>query len=420
MHNLYLKMLQWKLRLFAILFLKRYKPKIIGVTGSVGKSSAKEAIFTVLSANFRTRRSLGSYNNEIGVPLTIIGEETAGRNVFKWFIIFLRALTKLIRQKDYPEILVLELGVDKPGDLDYLLAFIEPEISVLTAIGAAHLEALKSEKEVFAEKAKLAEETKKKGTVILNFDDRRLRELGLKLKRKVIFYGQNNQANLSASDIKYTELGMSFNINWEGSKIPARLNIFGMPAVYSALAASACAISLGLDLVSVAKDLDSIRPLKGRMNLLKGINNSFIIDDTYNSNPMSALASIEAAKEIKNQLGLERLVIILGNMLELGKISRRAHINIGRVAGKSADLVIAIGKEARAIKEGAIESSIRTLWFKNSRAASIKIKDLVADGDLVLIKGSQGVRMERISEVMLANKSDIKKLPRMTGVWKNK
>jgi len=420
MKKLGLKILELKLKYLAILFLKRYRPKIIAVTGSVGKSSTKEAIFTVLSAHFKTRRSMGSYNNEIGVPLTIMGEETAGRNILRWLFIFCRALIKLIKQKDYPEILILELGVDKPGDLDYLLGFIKPEISVITSIGAVHLEALKTEKEVFIEKSKLAKRMKKRGIAVLNFDDQRLRQLGLKLKRKVVFYGLDAQANLSASDIRYTEVGMNFNFNWEGSKIPARLNLFGSSAVYSALAASACAISMGLDLVNIVKDLDGIRPLKGRMNLLKGINHSILIDDTYNSNPMSAEANIKAASEMKKQLNSQRLVVVLGDMLELGKVSRRAHINIGRIAGRLADMIIAVGDEAKAIKEGALESNKNTRWFKDSGKASQKIKELIKKGDLVLIKGSQGVRMERISQVMLANKKDIKKLPRMTGVWKNR
>lgn len=416
-----LKLLQFYLKITASFFLLRYKPKIIGVTGSVGKSSTKEAIYTVLRERFNVRRSVGSYNNEIGVPLTIMGEESPGSRILGWVIIFFRALKNLIYEKDYPEILILELGVDKPNDLEYLLSFIKPTIAVITSIGSAHLEKLKTEQEIFKEKTKLALRLPKKGIAILNFDDKRLRELGLNLKRKVVFYGQNSQANIYPSEIEYTNLGMNLNINWAGSLVPTSVSTFGMPSIYADLAAAAVALSLKIDLINICQSLKRIKGLKGRLKIFAGKNNTTILDDSYNSNPQSASASLKTAAKIKDNLGKTRLIAILGDMLELGKISRRAHINLGRESAEIADMVIAVGSEAKNIYTGAEETKQGdALWFSDSETAAEKIKPIIKEGDLILIKGSQGARMEKISKILLKNKKDIKHLPRMSGLWMGK
>jgi UDP-N-acetylmuramoyl-tripeptide--D-alanyl-D-alanine ligase len=439
MRKIFLKILQWKLKILAQLFLWRYKPKIIGVTGSVGKSSTKEAIYTVLKAKFKVRRSLGSYNNEIGVPLTIMGEETKGANILGWIAVFFRAMGNLIYNKDYPQILVLEMGVDKPRDLEYLLSFIKPKIAVVTSIGAAHLEKMKSEEEIFQEKSKLALALPKKGVAVLNFDDIRLRKLGLKIKRKILFYGTDSQANMSASEIKcycHPErsegsrdsssatqndiiiCGMTFNINFAGSVVPVNVFVFGQGQIYAALAACAVASVFGMDLVSASNEIRKIKSLKGRLKLLSGIKGTYILDDSYNSNPMSASSSLKTAVSIKESLGVNRLVVVLGDMLELGEISRRSHINLGRQAARDADMVIAVGAEAKNIYSGAEETlSGSALWFADSEMAAKKILVIIKPGDLILIKGSQGARMEKVSKVLLKNKSDIKHLPRMSGGW---
>lgn len=421
MRRIGLRILQFYLKITATLFLSRYRPKVIGVTGSVGKSSTKEAIYTVLREKFNVRRSLGSYNNEIGVPLTIMGEESPGSKIFGWVIIFFRAIKRLIYDKNYPEILVLELGVDKPNDLEYLLGFIKPKIAVITSISPAHLEKLKSEQEIYKEKTKLASRLPKKGIAILNFDDERLKTLGLSLKQKVVFYGDDSQANLYPSEIEYTTSGMKFNINWAGSVVPTTVSTFGMPSIYADLAAVAVALSLDLDLLSICESLKRIKGLKGRLKLFAGKKNTTILDDTYNSNPLAASESLKTAVKIKERLNSSRLVVILGDMLELGKISRRAHINLGREAAKVADMVIAVGSEAKNICSGAEETKHGdALWFPDSETLAKKIFPIISEGDLVLIKGSQGARMEKVSKVLLKNKSDIKHMPRMSGYWVNR
>lgn len=421
MRRIILKIIIWKLKIISQLFLFRYKPKIIGVTGTVGKSSTKEAIYTVLKSKFSVRRSLGSYNNEIGAPLTILGSESAGANIWGWIIIFLRALKKLIYDSNYPKVLVLELGVDKPNDLEYLLSFIKPKIAVITSIGPAHLEKMGSEEEIYQEKAKLAKHLPKNGTAILNYDDQRLRRLGLEIGGKVIFFGLDSQANMSADQIKYIRHAMTFGLNWAGSVVPTFVSSLGLGQIYAALAASAAATVLGMDLVSITQELKKIRGLKGRLKLLAGKHNTYLLDDTYNSNPISASLSLKTAREIKKDLGAKRLVAVLGEMLELGDVSRRSHLNLGREAGKMADLVLAVGKEAKNIISGARQSkATEARWFSSSKVLAKKILTIIKPYDLILIKGSQGVRMEKVSAVLLKNKRDIKHLPRMSGLWLNK
>lgn len=421
MKNLALKIIQLKLKIFAILYLKRYRPKIVAVTGSVGKSSCKEAIYTILRNHYRTRRSMGSYNNEIGVPLTIIGRESPGSNIFGWFLVFFRGFLGFFYQKNYPEVLVLEFGVDRPNDLDYLLGFVKPDIGVITRVASTHLEALGSLPEVFFEKAKLARSLKKGGVVILNFDDKRLRRLGIELKKKVIFYGLEKSAHIYASEISQNLNDISFNINWSGSSVPTVLHLLGKMQVYCALAACACAHELGVDLITSSKEIQAFKGLKGRMKKFQGKGGITIIDDTYNSNPASVVSAFETMKTLKEKGKFRRLVVVLGDMLELGRISKRAHLNVGREAAKIADVVIAIGSEAKNIfKSSKDELGKSSTWFKNSNLAKKKIIGFLKGGDLVLIKGSQGVRMERITKKLLKRESDVKRLPRMSGYWERR
>jgi UDP-N-acetylmuramoyl-tripeptide--D-alanyl-D-alanine ligase len=210
-------------------------------------------------------------------------------------------------------------------------------------------------------------------------------------------------------------------LNYAGSVVPVSITSLGVGQVYAALAACSVATILGMDVVSASNELKKIKGLKGRLKLLPGKKGTRILDDSYNSNPSSASLSLKTAVVIKENLGANRLVAILGDMLELGKVSRRAHINLGREAAQAADMVIAVGAEAKNIYSGAEETlSGSARWFADSKTAAKKIEAIIHPSDLILIKGSQGVRMEKVSEVLLENKKDIKHLPRMSGLWLNK
>ena len=177
----------FKLKILAKLTVKKYKPQIIGITGSVGKTSAKEAIFSVLASKFRVRRNVKNYNNEIGVPLTILGfTDSPGKNIWKWAWYFLVATKNLIiKNKKYPEVLILEMGADKPGDISYLTGIAKPSISLITAIGHSHIESFGSIKNILQEKSKILDKLSKDDWAILNFDDANLVDLIKNKKNKL-------------------------------------------------------------------------------------------------------------------------------------------------------------------------------------------------------------------------------------------
>src|SRR3989344_5140423 len=181
--------LQKILAILAKAAIRKYKPLIIGITGSVGKTSTKEAIFAVLKNKYRARRSEKNYNNEIGLPLTILGIPHCGKNIFKWFSEFFRVVFYiLLRPYQYPEILILEYGVDRPGDMNYLLSIIHPKVAVVTAIGdiPVHIEFFKDTEELIAEKVKLVATLPSDGAVVLNHDDYAVFDMGEKTKARVL------------------------------------------------------------------------------------------------------------------------------------------------------------------------------------------------------------------------------------------
>src|SRR3989344_958259 len=185
------KLLEAILNIAARLILKKYKPEIIAVTGSVGKTSTKNAIFAVLASRFRTRASEGSYNNELGVPLSIIGGRAQGKNIFGWFGIFLQALFLiLIKNKNYPDMLVLEFAADHPGDIEKLSKLVRPRVGVLTAIAPAHTQFFKTLENIKEEKSKLIKMLPSDGVAVLNIDDAMVAQLALITKVKVLTYGE--------------------------------------------------------------------------------------------------------------------------------------------------------------------------------------------------------------------------------------
>jgi UDP-N-acetylmuramoyl-tripeptide--D-alanyl-D-alanine ligase len=407
------KIIQLKLKIISKIILNKYKPKIIGITGSVGKTSTKEAVYTVLSEKFKVRRSVKNYNNEIGLPLTIIGEDSPGKSLIGWMMLFLKA-SKLIFFKDenYPKILILEMGIDRPGDMDYLLSIARPDIGILTLIGSVHLEYFASKEKLRQEKAKLIKSVKKEGYTILNYDNEGARKSINESRARVISYGFEEKASLRALELKFSfegkndsgELqGVSFKVMYDGAATPVLLpNVLGKSAVYSALAAAGTGIALGMNMVEISQALSNFSSPQGRMNIIKGIKDTIIIDDTYNSEPQSLMSAIGVLKMIPCP---GRKIAVLGDMLELGSYSEEGHREVGKYAFVSGvKKLILVGERARDIGRGAEEAGMRKddiFHFAKSDEAKLFVQDRMRKGDLLLIKGSQGMRMEKIvKEVM--------------------
>lgn len=436
------KILQNILRFFAQKILLKYKPEIVGITGSVGKTSAKEAIYAVLSSQFNVRQNIKSYNNELGTPLTIIGQETGGRSIFKWLKVFW-AIFKLLLSKDknYPQILVLEMGADKVGDIEYLVNLAPPKIGVFTAVTESHLHAFKDLKGVLKEKEKIVTALPKEAIALLNADDENVMSVQNKVKARVMTYGFSDQANIKAGEILFTGLeqdfcetqyeweckiwGTNFKVTYQGSSVPVFLpHCFGKQHAYAALAGIAAGLAYKMNLVDISEALKEFKPPKGRMNLIAGIKYTLIIDDTYNSSPVAVKAALEVLHSINLPTG-KRKIAVLGDMLELGELSERAHREIGfKVVEHGFDYLVAVGKESKLMAEAAKEAGMpadHVEYFEDRDKAGIFVQNLIQEGDLILVKGSQGMRMEKIIlEIMAEPEKAPELLVRQTGEWLNK
>ena len=325
------KILQKLLAFLARRILAKYRPRVIGITGSVGKTSTKEAVYAVLAPYFRVRRNIKNYNNEICLPLTIIGAEVGGKSIFKWFGIFARAVRLLIFPAEYPEFLILEMGADRPGDIKYLADLVRPEIGIVTAVAPAHTEFFGDLAGVAEEKSALIRVLPKNGVAILNYDDELTRTMRDKAKCRTMFYGFDGTAEMRVVEsaihfhpaIQGEEnfCGINLKFVFGGATVPIFLSgVLGRGQVYAALAAGAAGLSLGLNLVQISEALMSYRPPPGRMNVLPGIKGTTIIDDTYNASPRSVAAALEVLKSITKDEGA-KFYAVLGDMLELGKES---------------------------------------------------------------------------------------------------
>lgn len=422
-----LKILQSVLRLLAKAVLWRRKPRIVGVTGSVGKSSAKEAIFAVLSSKFRVRRNEKNYNNEIGLPLTIIGAKSGGRSLLGWIKVFFRWLWALLGAEKYPEILILEMGVDRPGDMDYLLSFIRPETGVMTNISSSHIEYFKTLDNIAREKGKLIEALPKEGAAILNNDDDLVLGLREKAQAPVFTFGFGEFADVSASNVapiyeNNVPCGITFKLSYEGSILPMRLpGIIAPHLVYAALAAVAVGLQFKLHLVEIAEALKNFRSLPGRMGLVEGIKNSLIIDDSYNASPASTISALEVMENFE----VQRKIAVLGDMLELGEESEEDHEKVAaKVFAMKADKFLAVGDRMAAAAgkmrpRGFSEENV--LLFPDPESAGRALQNIIRPGDVVLVKGSQGMRMEKIvEEVMREPQKAGELLCRQSSEWLKK
>jgi UDP-N-acetylmuramoyl-tripeptide--D-alanyl-D-alanine ligase len=412
MKEIFKKIIAKILELEARAILKKYKSKIIAVTGSVGKTSTKDAIYAVISKSFYSRKSEKSFNSDIGVPLTILGCANAWNNPLKWLQNIWLGLSYIIFTKSYPEWLVLEVGADRPGDIKNITKWLKPNIVVVTKFAEipVHIEYFKSKDEVIAEKGNLVDALKHDGTLILNSDDTDVFAFKNKTTNKIITYGLMGDAEMRATNysIYYSEdggepFGIYFKVKYAGNCLPVRIiGTMGMNNIYSSLAALSVGVSLGLNLVECTENLSKYNTPKGRMSLIKGINKSTIIDDTYNSSPVAITSGLETLRELKTK---NRRIAILGDMLELGKHTVCAHKEAGILAAKACDILVTVGLRSRGLAESAIDAGLdedSVLQFDDSIEAGKYIKTIIKEGDIIFVKGSQSTRMERVVKEIMA------------------
>jgi len=416
------KILQFKLKLLAKLIVRKYQPHIIGITGSIGKTSSKEAVVTVLDGRFRVRASYKNYNNELGVPLTIIGHESAGKSLSGWLSVFIKAWRLiLVPDKNYPEILVLEMGVDRPGDMAYLCSIVSPEVGIETAVSYSHLEYFGSVNNIKKEKQVLIENVDNKGLSVLNYDNELTREMSEVSHAKVITYGLHEGASLQAQDISYNfskgdyDLsGLHFKMSYDGSIVPVFMkNVLSEPAIYAALTGAAVGLHFGMNLVEVAGALNNFNLPVGRMNLLAGLNHTFIIDDTYNSSPEACIAALNVLGSIRISEDSKKYAV-LGDMMEIGDYTEDGHKLVGaKIAELKIDYLIAVGERSKFMISGAKDNGLnekQLFHFDSTKEASEFLLGKINNGDVILIKGSQSMRMEKIVKTLIAEPERAKEL----------
>ena len=388
----------------------REKPAVIAITGSVGKSSTKEAIAAVLRAKFSVRANPGNYNTEFGLPLATLGLEMP-RGAFRWFRTLLAAYGASRGGKDFPKMLVLEMGSRHEGDIAYLCDIAAPTISVVTAVGESHLETFGSVENIVKEKRVVVERLDQDGIAVLNRDDEKVWEMRLKTKAKVVSYGFHPDADVRAHDeLSYacaedTECGMHFKVSANGATVPMYSpGMLGRQAISAALAAVAIGVEKGMNLVEIGDALRGFQGAAGRMRYIPGIKHTMLIDDTYNAAPRSTLAALYVLREIPIGEYNKRFAV-LGDMLELGSASEQGHAQVGREAAACADVLVFVGErmnagERAAREAGALED--RVFHFSNNEEAGRFVQERIHQGDIALIKGSRGMAMEHIVKELMA------------------
>jgi UDP-N-acetylmuramoyl-tripeptide--D-alanyl-D-alanine ligase len=362
-------------------FVRMSRPElpVIGITGTNGKTTTKEMLASILARRGPVLKNEGNLNNHIGVPLT------------------------LLELKEEHWIAVIEMGMSAPGEIDRLAKIAAPQTGVITNVGPAHLDVLRDLAGVAKAKGELIAALPPEGTAVLNADDPYLKTAASEFKGKTLSFGLGRDAQVFATEIEEKQKGMSFRLKAPGATVLIKLNFIGSHNIYNALAAAAAALSLGMTAEEIRGGLEECRPAKMRMQeeMIDGVR---VINDTYNANPASMAAAISALAAMKGG----RKFAILGEMLELGSTASRSHFDTGRLAGASGVyMLVLVGEHAPDAAQGAVEAGMPEenifIAAGPEKAASIAA-EFLKPGDVALVKGSRGSRMELAVERLKAGR----------------
>jgi UDP-N-acetylmuramoyl-tripeptide--D-alanyl-D-alanine ligase len=348
----------------------RFNIRVIGITGSVGKTSTKELTHAVLSRRYHTLKSTGNRNNEIGVPMS------------------------LLNLRPEHERAVIEMGMYARGEIHLLCDLARPQVGVVTMIGPVHLERLGSMEAIVAAKRELVEALPEDGIAVLNQDDERVMGMAEYTKARIFTYGLDPRADLWADGIESMGLdGIHFTLHYQAEAITVRVPLLGRHSVHTALRATAVGLIEGLSWSEIVSGLSGLSS-QLRLVVIPGPNGSLLLDDTYNSNPDSALAALNLLDDLSG-----RKIAVLGDMLELGDAEHQAHRLVGRRVADVADIVITVGPRARTIAHEALLVGMdddHVIQVDEAPDATGILEDMIGSGDIVLVKGSLGMRMDRI------------------------
>lgn len=389
--------------------LKRNNYKVIGITGSTGKTSTKEAITLVLKTRYRVLSSeREGYNTEFGLPL-ILFEKKAPKNRLGWFIFILFSPILALKRRDY-DFCVLEMGADKPGDIEHLTKIVNPDVAVVTSVLRVHLAEFKNIEQIAEEKEKILAKLGHGDVAILNVDNEYVRNMKTPGKAETITYGKES-TGVKIVKQEFDIKGSSNYFKSQGKDIVIRSSSLGEHLLYVFACAIAVGISQKIELKHIIKALESFKPVKGRLNLIEGINGSSIIDDSYNANP----ASMKNALDVLGKVDAKRKIALLGSMNDLANHEESEHKKIGAYLVGKCDILVVVGEAAQKyILPSAVTSGIKkekTNSLKDSVAAGEFLKGIMKEGDLVLVKGSQNkIRLERAVKIIMKNPEDAQNL----------
>lgn len=355
---------------------RRLDLRVVGITGSVGKSTTKEVVTQVLSQRFRTLKSPGNLNNEIGLPLTIL------------------------RLSSGYERAVLEMGFYVPGEIAFLCEIAQPQIGVVSNIGTVHAERAGSQENIFLGKSELVQAlpAAPEGIAILNFDDPWVRKMEEKTRARVFFYGLSPEAHLWADGVEGLGLeGIRFRLHYRNETLYVRVPMIGRHSVHTALRAAAVGLVEGLTWQEI---FDGLRQGNSQLRLVavRSVTGALILDDTYNASPESMLAALNLLSELDG-----RKLAVLGDMLELGPYEQQGHEMVGRRAAQVTAMLLTLGERGHLIAKAARLAGMqaeRVLEFDEPEPVIDWLRNNLASTDAVLVKGSHGLHMDRITSAL--------------------
>lgn len=355
---------------------EKLNPRVVGVTGSVGKSSTKELAAQVLAQQYRVAYSKGSHNNEIGLPLT------------------------LLRMERDCEVVVQEMGMYVPGDIRFLAEIAQPDVGILTNVEPVHAERAGTIEQIALGKRELVEALPPapEGVAILNYDDARVRAMAEHTQARVFFYGFSPEADLWAGDVEVLGLdGLRLVLHAGAISRQVTTPLLGRHSALTVLRAASVGLVEGMawdDIVAGIEQSDAAL----RLVTVAGVNDTLVVDDTYNASPPSALAALDLLSELQG-----RKIAVLGDMLELGAYEKEGHLQVGCHAAAIVTTLVVVGELGEMIGQGAARCGLTPEQIHaapDSTTAAAMVRELVQPGDVILVKGSRGVKMERVVEAL--------------------
>lgn len=425
MKNVFRKWMLGVLKFLAKIKLKKMHCKVIGVTGSVGKTTCKDAIYDILKSKFNVYKSEKSYNSEFGVPLTILHQQSGFSSLLSWIVILVQGFLRTFFVRDKYDYLILEMGVDRKGDMDFLMKIARPDFAVMTAIKAVHIDKGQFDtiQGIFEEKRKIFDRLNEGGIALINIDDEIISKIYKKGDRHQLSYSQEKEADLSVKNFTRTEKGIEFDVMIKGESSHFAVPIFGKYQLTNILPAIGIGVLTGVSAEEMKGALAQFKLPPGRMNIIEGLKSSLILDSSYNASPEAVLEALKIL-DFFGKKRQQRRVFVFGNMNELGNRSKEFHKSVGEKIPQHTDVLITVGPDVKISAESAIHNGLskeKVKSFDSAHDAAEYYKTIMNDRDVILVKGSQNnVRLEFfIKEVMADPEKAAEKLVRQDKNWEN-